>query len=57
MTDLRRFKELRIDMAVMGDAPSILLAYGTPDMVENYVRKLIDLFMDRSTRTYSGPRM
>ncbi|MEM1525735.1 MAG: hypothetical protein QW775_04420 [Ignisphaera sp.] len=54
---MRRFKELRIDMAVMGDAPSILLAYGTPDMVENYVRKLIDLFMDRSTRTYSGPRM
>jgi uroporphyrinogen-III decarboxylase len=45
MTDMVQFKKLVGDrMAMMGDVPSSMLAAGTPEDVENYVRDRIELF-------------
>ncbi len=48
MTDLREFKELAGDrMAMMGDIPSSLLAAGSPDDVDKYVKDRVALFEGR----------
>lgn len=48
MTDLRKFKRLAGDrMAMLGDVPATLLATGTPDEVQAYVRGLVELFEGR----------
>ena len=48
MTDLRKFKRLVGDrMAMLGDVPATLLATGTPDEVQAYVRDLVELFEGR----------
>lgn len=45
MTDMKKFKELVGDrMAMMGDVPASLLAAGTPEDVDKYVKDLIELF-------------
>lgn len=43
-SDLNRAKEiLHGHMCIMGDVPSVLLQIGTPDEVEEYCKKLIDV--------------
>jgi uroporphyrinogen-III decarboxylase len=42
-TDIFKAKEILGDhMCIMGDVPPSLLTLGTPEQVENYVKKLID---------------
>jgi uroporphyrinogen-III decarboxylase len=48
MTDMVKFKKLAGDrMAMMGDIPSSMLAAGTPEDVDKYVKDQVELFEGR----------